>query len=340
MIPKSTAWQVLRGEALRFIPSPTKLYFTQALPLRDWRLKGSYVVTSSDKKRIVLRASSSEMANVIFADVEFLLDQAAEQRAALKIAATTLPWDSPAWTTVTAYYWSFFSALALTRIIGRSTWFLDKSALLDLRALANVATGRPGAGTLLFEVLPQQNSDCELHLTESGRNNHEAVWHCFNKLVGRVFAAANQNSSIDEYRLWWCLSECAKILGESWPSEIRNDVNYKAGYAYREVMRLPKIKASSEIRKLSKMDLSALLASFEAEIYRMQGHSTFQDDLQTRSKLLIINALVLALISEAIHEDVLSRIDGDPRWLRVRKRFLSERCATDTTQFWPFGSQS
>jgi hypothetical protein len=48
--------------------------------------------------------------------LNYLLDEAAEQRAVLRINASTLPWASPAWTTVTAYYWSFLSALALTRM--------------------------------------------------------------------------------------------------------------------------------------------------------------------------------------------------------------------------------
>jgi hypothetical protein len=48
--------------------------------------------------------------------LNYLLDEAAEQRAVLRINASTLPWASPAWTTVTAYYWSILSALALTRV--------------------------------------------------------------------------------------------------------------------------------------------------------------------------------------------------------------------------------
>jgi hypothetical protein len=243
------------------------------------------------------------MANVMLADVEFLLDQAAEQQAALKLNATSLPWASPAWTTVTAYYWSFFSALALTRITGKSTWFLDKPALLELSALATVSTGRPGAGTLFFEIHPQKNNDSEIQLFGSGRNNHDAVWYCFARLIDRIFAATDQNASMDEYRLWRCLYKCIKLLGDGWPSEVRNDVNYKAGYAYREVMRLPKIKVAPELRKMSGQNLESLLSEFENEIHRVQNRPELQEDLHTRTKLMALNALLLSLVSESIHED-------------------------------------
>ena len=286
----------------------------------------------------MIRAAAAEIANVVFADVEYLLDQAAEQRAALRVNAMTQPWASPAWTTVTAYYWSFFSALSLTRLTGKSTWFMDKAALMDLKALAAVSTGRPGAGTLLFEVFQQSSGESEMHLTESGRNNHEAVWHCFAQLVNRLFKATDKDVSLNEYRMWRCLSECIGMLGDGWPSEVRNDVNYKADYAYREVMRLPKIKVASELRKMNTHSFESFLHEFESEILRVQNIPKLQDDLHTRTKLMVLHALLLSMISEAIHEDVLSRIDGDTRWLRSRKRFLAEHCAAEGHIFWPFAS--
>jgi hypothetical protein len=339
MVPKSSAWQALRAEALRFIPSPTRLYFKTAIPLREWRTQGSYIVLSSDSKRLVIRAASGELADVLFADVEFLLDQAAEQRTALKLAVQNVGWHSPAWTTVTAYYWSFFSALALTRMVGRSTWFLNKEAVQYLVSLAQTVTGKPGAGTLFFDIEPQAGGDCEMHLVGSGRNNHDAVWHRLKELVTRIFASTDKNSSVDEFRLWWCLSECAKILGDSWPSEIRNDVNYKAGYAYKEVIKNPAIKIAPYIRKVSEVEFGTLLDQFESEVHRIRSYPGLHNDLDTLTKLVALNALILSLIIDEIHLDVLNRVDGDRRWLRLRNEFLTAKCSDDGTRFWPFANQ-
>jgi len=337
MFPKSSAWQILREEALRIIPSPTKLYFKSAVPLRNWRLRGSYVVTSCDKNKIVLRASPAEFASVLISDVELLLDHAAEQRASLKMATGDDQWFSPAWTVVTAYYWSFFSALSLTRMVGRSTWHLDKVAIRDLSVLANTLTGRPGAGTLYFEVKLQPTGDCEMLLQPSGRNSHEAVWFCYHQLVKRIFAATDQNASVNEYRLWWCLTECAKILGDAWPSDVRNDVNYKIGLAYLEVTKTQNTKAGPQLRKLSEMDLDALLGQFETEVHRIQSDLGTRQDLETLTKLLILNSLALALIAENLHKDILDRVDGDKRWLQMRQKFFSEKCPSESNKFWPFG---
>jgi hypothetical protein len=336
MIPKSSAWQALRAEALSVIPAPRKLYFNTAVPLREWRTQGSYTVLSSDSKKLILRTSPAELADVLFADVEFLLDQAAEQRTALKLAVHKTDWNSPAWTTVTAYYWSFFSALALTRIVGHSTWFLNKAEVSYLVSLANTATGKPSAGTVYFDVVPQSGSDCELHLTGSGRNNHEAVWHRLKELVTRILAAANQASSIDEYRLWWCLAESGKILGDSWPSDVRNGVNYKTAYAYKEVIKKPVIKIAPYIRKANEMEFKHLLDQFESEVIRLRNYPALRDDLDSLTKLVALNALILSLIVDELHLDVLDRVAGDRRWVRMRSQFLSAQCSDDGTKLWPF----
>jgi len=335
MIPKSSAWQALRAEALNIIPSPTKLYFSTAVPLREWRTRGAYTVPSSDSKKLVIRASPAVFAEVLFADVEFLLDQAAEQRAALKLAIHDAEWNSPAWTTVTAYYWSFFSALALTRIVGRSTWFLNKEEVRYLAALATSVTGKPGAGTMYFDVEPQTSGDCEMLIAGSGRNNHEAVWHRLHELVSRIFAATNRTSAVDEYRLWWCLAQCAKLLGDSWPSDVRNSVNYKTAYAYTEVTRKPLIKIGPYLRKASEMDFKSLLDSFESDVLRLNV-PVLRDDLSSLTRLVAANALILSQIIEELHVDVLDRVAGDRRWLRVRNKFLSSRCSADGTKLWPF----
>ena len=96
---------------------------------------------------------------------------------------------------------------------------MDKPALLELSALAPASTGRPGAGTLFFDIHPHQNNGSEIQLSGG------------------------------------------------WPTEVRNDFNYKAGYAYREVIRLPRIKVAPELRKTSKLNLDSLLSGFDTEIY-------------------------------------------------------------------------
>jgi hypothetical protein len=340
MLPKSSAWQVLRAEALSVISSPTKLYFNTAVPLREWRTRGSYTVLSSDSKELVLRAAPAEFADALFADVEFLLDQAAEQRAALRHAIHKTEWNSPAWTTVTAYYWSFFSALALTRIVGHSTWFLSKVEVQYLVSLAKTVTGKPGAGTMYFDIVPQPSGDSEMRLTGSGRNNHDAVWCRLKALVTRILAAANLGSSINEYRLWWCLAESGKLLGDSWPSDVRNGVNYKTGYAYKEVAKKQAIKIAPFVRKTNEIEFGIMLDQFESEVLRLKNYPALQDDLDSLTKLLALNALMLSLIVEEIHLDVLDRVAGDRRWLRMRNEFLSTRCSDDRTKLWPFAGMT
>ncbi|WP_157477309.1 hypothetical protein [Granulicella tundricola] len=314
----------------------TKIYFKGALPLRKWREAGSYVVVSSDSKKIVLRASRAEVGNAFFTDVEFLLDHAAEHQATLYAAIEEASWCSPAWSFVTAYYWSFFSVLALTRLAGDSTWFLDKTALIAMEKLAQTSSGRPGAGTQFMTVSLDLNGDAEVTIRPSGKNNHEAVWNRAMLLSKRVLASANKASSLDEYRFWKCIVEAGFLLGEAWPSHLRNDVNYIPGYAYGEVRSVGIIKTAADVRRLKDMSFRDFLNDFESELYRITSGVAALTSPEYLVKLALLNAFAVSLVANSLHKDILSRVDGDFRWSRMRQRFLEQRVSTSFGNIWPF----
>jgi len=340
IIPKGTAWQYLRSLCFDAIPAEATAHYTSAIPLYQWRLHGSFLVTACTKKSITLLTSGVEIGAGLLADVEFLLDHAAEQRATVRNSIVELSWHSPAWSVVTAYYWCFFSAMAITRITGRTTWFLDRAALSELRQLAGTTT-QPRAGALNLTLGPYVSAmDREIILQPSRAHLHDSLWNVFHGLVAELFNRTDQTANSSEYRLWWCLHEARLRLGADWPSEIRNIVNYRPGCAYREVIRNPEIDIAPFIRRNSPFTPEGLISKLEDELLKIKAGTPAPDQVPLLCRVLLLFAITASSIAEELHFELIGRAPADRRWSDLRRRFLQQRCATrDVRSFWPFGRE-
>jgi hypothetical protein len=63
-----------------------------------------------------------------------------------------------AWLAVTTYYWGFFAAIAFSRLLGRTTWFLDRPTVTNFQTLAPSPGLGPGAGAYRMSCTPNSTS--------------------------------------------------------------------------------------------------------------------------------------------------------------------------------------
>lgn len=336
MIPRGIGWQYLRSLALDAIPKQTRVYHTRAVPLNKWRSRGAFYVLSSTKKQIVIEAAGAEIGSALLADTEHLLDHAAEHSACVRNAVVEGSWSSPAWTVVTAYYWGFFSALALTRLTGRSAVFLDRQALSELRTMAS-SEEQPGAGALYLAVAPYTTATTRTMILRPSRAQlHDAVWTVTHRLVSEVSAESSEYANPSEHRLWSALKRAGDRLGADWPSRLRNAVNYKPGCGYREVTRTGEIDIARHMARFTLNSVNDLIDEFENEVIAITARlSDPGADVRLSSRLLGLYAVLTAFIVDTLHVDVLERQRGDQRWRNLRSRFLAERCSTPTHRKWP-----
>jgi hypothetical protein len=303
--------------------------------LHDWRSHGAFTVSSCTKTRVVLETSGVEIGTALLVDAEYLLDHAAEHQAHIHDAVTLAPWHSPAWAVVTTYYWAFFSVLALTRLTGRTVWFLDRIALTNLRTLAGT-TLQPGAGAMYLSVEPYLTATTRaVVLRPSKVQLHEAVWTETQRLISDVFAHSDQNGDAIEYRLWWALKRSGDLLGANWASTLRNAVNYRPGCGYREVIRRGQIDMIRHIRQRTPATLNNLIEAFENEVIAIPKGVAPAEDVKLFSRLLGFYAVVMARITEALHAELLDRQGGDQRWRSLRSEFFADRCRTRSSTIWP-----
>jgi hypothetical protein len=335
VIPQGIGWQYLRALALDTVPLGTRVHYGNATPFQEWRTRGAFTVTSCTKKAVVLETAGAEIGSSLLADVEHLLDHAAEHRAEFCRSLLAGAWSSPAWGIVTTYYWCFFSVMAFTRLSGRSAVFLDKAALSGLRMLAGSGQ-QPGAGALYLEVGPYTTStNRTVKLSPSGIQLHDAVWSAAHRLVSDVLAHADQSTNPLEYSLWSSLKRAADEFGYDWCSKLRNAVNYKPGLGYREVTKQTQIDLIRQLSRTTPASFPSITESFEAALGAIPRGSVPTGDVKSFCRLLGYYSIILSALMDSLHLDVIERLGGDNRWRRMRSRFLKERCSTAKGEMWP-----
>jgi hypothetical protein len=236
---------------------------------------------------------------------------------------------------VTTYYWAFFSLMALTRVTGHSVWFLDKTALTELKKLAS-AQQQPGAGALYLDLGPYTSGTLRsAQLKPSKKQLHEAIWLKGHRLISDVFDRVDPDN-VQEYRLWRALKMLGDKFGPDWPSKLRNAVNYRPGYCYREVTQDAQIDFIHDIKRHTPATLNQLLEYLEDEYSAIQNSADPSSDPKGFSRLLGTFAMILSAILETLHADILDRHKGDGRWKAKRAIFLSRHCKTSTKSVWPY----
>lgn len=336
MFPQGNAWQALRSDCLSAIPSDTRVSYKRPSPLSEWHRRGYFRVTTSTKKEVAIESAAQEIGAALLSDAEHLLDHAAEHQATIRVATSTEGWHSPGWAIVTIYYWAFFNALALTRLVGRTVWFLDGDALRDIKRLSPTPDA-PGRGIFRLTLRGYVNAtDRELLLEKTGGRLHEACWKETSSLLLRLAKVANEHSNSIEYRILLALTEASRKLHPDWPSTIRNSVNYRPGCGYREVVNKTEIEVGRFLRKNSKLDISQLLGSFEDILIRIKTDTPHYQQINEYCLLLLLFTLLLNSMCVSLHEDLITRHSLDTRWLDLRKIFFRKHHVLSAGLTWPY----
>jgi hypothetical protein len=322
--PVGPAFQHLRSLSLTAIPSDVKANCNNPWTLSDWRHSGNYTITSCATNGFTLECSSVDLGNCFLSEAEFLLDHVAEHRVTVWRDISSSGWVSPAWLTVTVYYWAFFSALAISRLIGSALHYLTRD---NLRIFKSLITGACNAGGGAYEFIFEK----ELSITKSqyslkhsrNSNYHEAVWKHLAKVLFDTYRnyADEQNNSL-EYRLFSCISDNPEQSQSTWPTALRNAVNYRPGLAYREVRKHRDIDLCSYIKETKMMTFNDVVDAYEIT-KRGLGTLNVMTNRSEYCRLLVLKAVLLTSLAEALHNDVRSRRGIDERWGKMRTLFYS-----------------
>lgn len=335
MIPQGIGWQHLRSVSLDAIPTGTSVYHTTAVPFHEWRKRGAFTVGFCSKKSVILESAGEEIGVALLSDGEFFADHAAEHAAHVHDVIKSRHWSSPAWNVVTVYYWAFFSVMAITRLVGRSTVFLDRDALSDFATLAG-ATEQPGAGAIYLDIGPYSTATLRsISLRPAKLQLHDAVWRSAHRLISEVASKSDPLTNSVEHHFWSVLKRSADRFGPDWPSKLRNAINYRPGCGYLEVTRKATIDLAASMKSETPVAMQSLADLLEKADSDIAPGSTPWEDTRVFSRLLGFYAVAMTAVLDLLHSEVVERQGADRRWRRLRKRFFLERfSASDCT--WPF----
>jgi hypothetical protein len=336
-VPKGPVWQKIRADSLDSIPGGAQFPYSAPRPLSSWYRTGYYKIIRSSGTGLDMLCAPDEIGAALLADAEYFMDHAAEHHAILASVRSLESWHSPCWTVVTAYYWAFFCAVALTRLLGRTIWYLDKEATNFLNGLTYGSSHlRPGAFRLHCEE-HLNSMERRLQLSRTKGRLHEVVWEkLFNYICGLYAVCGDQNADQLEYRLFSTLTTLNGRLGTDWPSAIRNVINYYPGCAYTEVRRITAMDSIRFIRRLSPESIADVISDFESEVIGLQSIGQVKETPAPFARLVVLLAIVLDTYCHELYAELFGRRSFDRRWSNARLAFFRTSGVMAQDSIWPY----
>jgi hypothetical protein len=336
-VPKGSIWQGLRGDCLDAIPRGCRALSTTPASLSAWQTRGYYTVAAVNSKRFELVAASDDFGSALLTDVEHLLDCAAEHQVTIWKHVNQCEWLSPAWLGVTVYYWSYFLVMAITRLTGRTAWFLTKDYVRDLRKLGPTTTIAPGAGCFRLVCGPTASlTDRAIVLEKSDKRVHEEIWRLwFTGCRERLSAISTAASDPLESRLFTAMVRSAKNLGDDWPSAFRTLINYRTGFGYSAVRKVTTLKPLSYLKQPRTYDEAGIIDRFENSVVAANRPEALTERPQVILELLVDLCILLHSLSRELHNELLDRHSLDSRWRGARNRFVGLHRIPNEKDNWP-----
>jgi hypothetical protein len=192
-----------------------------------------YVITNKIKytgysggRKYELYFDKDELSKALLGDIEYFYTRSIVQYVNLKKTFTN---TSPCWNVVGQYYFSFFSATTLLRLVHRGNTYLNKGEADKLSTILTTFHGmvqvEPGNYKFLIKNTANVNELC-LELTPAS-NTHEQTWITINDFINELLI---NKKSDEEYTVLTGLKAITKQLKAQFPSMLRNRVNYQGKY--------------------------------------------------------------------------------------------------------------
>lgn len=326
----------MRQRALDAVPTGSSVKFKEPLTLASWQAQGTYTISSTSSTKFTVIAAPADFGGALFSDAAYHLDHALEHQASLMKVLGSGQWSSPAWQVVTFYYWSYFSAMALSRMLGRTVWFVTPMVAKQFSALAPAGLPRVAQGTyeLVCGALLGAGSR-EIELIKRQRRLHEQLWTTLFGLFSSLYEEVGPGiAASQEERLFLAIINSANVLGDDWPSAIRNVVNYRPGFAYTA----PRFKACIDAfayLSAQGQTIEGLIDRLENNNVAMRGGLGVEAQPNVVAKMLVDLTVLISRIAHALHDEIVDRHAIDRRWLANKRRFAQQQGLVSSGVPWP-----
>lgn len=335
-LPQGVFWQTIRQQALDAIPLASSVRHSAPTNLASWQSSGSYTVLAATTSKITLIVTPTDFGGALFSDAAYHLDHALEHQATLMRSLNGDQWTSPAWQVVTFYYWAYFASMALTRMMGKSLWFVTPEVAKQFSILAPAGAPNIAKGTYELICGPFVSAGSrEVYLVKKKRRVHEQLWTLVFSLLRSAKDEVDANaSSPEEARLFTTIIATADLLGDDWPSMFRNIVNYRPGFAYTAPRYASKIGTYSYLSG-QRATITTVIDRLESNTIAMRFTSSVEDQPKVALQMLADLTILLNRMAHSLHNEVVDRSSIDKRWRNSKKRFCVEQGVLVDGVPWP-----
>ena len=326
----------MRQRALDAIPPGSNADFRAPLTLAAWQAQGTYTISSISSTKFTVAAAPVDFGGALLSDAAFHLDHALEHQASLMKTLAGDQWSSPAWAVVTFYYWSYFSAMALSRMLGHTVWFVTPEVAKQFSLLAPTGSITLSRGT--YELSCGANLSAgvrEIQLVKRSRRIHEQLWTTIFGLMSTIHKEVGAGvASAQEERLFLAIIDSARVLGDDWPSALRNVVNYRPGFAYT-APRFRKCVDTFAYLSAQRQTIDGLIDRLENSNLAMRHTPSVEEQPNVAARMLVDLTLLFSRIAHALHDEIVDRTGVDKRWLASKRRFAQQQGLLSTGAPWP-----
>ncbi len=149
------------------------------------------------------------------------------------------PDSSINWSIVTDYYYAFFLSALFLRLCHQGTFYFDNSERDKIRDIIfNLSGITSSIGNNCYFKIETNDIDREykLILAHASSKTHELVWERVANVFSNIIALDNEQDS-DEYTILRSINDLNQKMGATFPSKLRNKVNYRPHYSLKELNR-------------------------------------------------------------------------------------------------------
>ena len=283
------------------IPKDSRVESYRDKNLNAWRDWGAYQPIASSSQNIEVKVNQYEFGEIIFAEIQHLLNHVAEQRAHI-ISALHGNCPSPSWLFVSAYYAALYATLAWTRSMNLAVLYLDKPAI---HQFSFGATQSPTAGAFTATLVQSSNSaEHHFRISKSKKSHfHEAVWLTMSSTASTLLLQIQQEISsrqatsdeLDSIRLLKLFDGFSFEEPHYWPSLLRNAINYRPGYSYRSIPKNNFLALDFVKKPLGPDRIESALAEAEKLKIELKGTRSPTEMPNEAALLLMLQASLIDL---------------------------------------------
>jgi hypothetical protein len=340
VIPKAAIWQELRKRALDTVQAGTRVPFASPPTLESWLTKGAYSVATVTNRSFVIHASAQEIGSALLSEGIFSADRAIEHAITLRnqLSTAATVWSSPAWTAITFYYWGYHLAVALTRILGRTTWFLSAETAALLNGLSPANTARAGAAPYTVQCGQHLSATMREVIVKRSRQTraHDAVWALWHSQLRECASVAIVAKSSDpETRFYLTVLNAVNALGEAWPSDLRNALNYTNAVGYGAVRKKVPAAVFGSVAVDPPSTFFELITRLEANTAGLVYGDPLSTQVNRATRVLVDLTFAMDVLFNALLEDLLERRGIDRRWINQRVEFARSHSNSFNVGSWP-----